>query len=100
MQLNPAGMTRVGFVDLGGPPESRLTQLAAKGEDRLAVTQKPPLGRVDRSQVKHVHQHELDTANRLADLGEVVTFIASGRRPRPDAQLSDGRNYEFKVADR
>lgn len=53
-------------------------------------------GRVDRSRVRHVHQHELDTAERLADLGEDVTFIPTGRDPRADAYLSDGRPYEFK----
>lgn len=53
-------------------------------------------GHVDRRHVAHVHQHELDTANRLADLGENVTFIPSGHSPRPDARLSDGKQYEFK----
>ncbi|OHV03861.1 hypothetical protein [Mycobacterium talmoniae] len=53
-------------------------------------------GHVDRSRVPHLHQHELDTANRLANLGEDVRFIPSGHSPRPDAELSDGKQYEFK----
>lgn len=58
--------------------------------------EEPRRGRVDRSQVKHVLKHELDTAGRLAALGENVTFVPIADSPRPDAELSDGRRWEFK----
>lgn len=57
---------------------------------------KPRRGQVDRSQVKHILKHELHTADRLADLGENVTFVPTSDSPRPDAVLSDGRSWEFK----
>lgn len=57
---------------------------------------RPRRGKVDRSKVKHIYQHELDTAGRLADLGEDVIFIPAANSPRPDARLSDGNSYEFK----
>jgi hypothetical protein len=41
------------------------------------VPHPPGRGSVDRSRVKHVKQHELDTAQRLADLGKDVTFVAA-----------------------
>jgi hypothetical protein len=53
-------------------------------------------GSVDRSRVKHVKQHELDTAHRLAELGEDVTFIPVGRSPRPDVELSSGGRWDLK----
>jgi hypothetical protein len=51
---------------------------------------------VDRSQVKHIKQHELDSANRLAELGEDVTFIPAANSPRPDIALSSGGLWEIK----
>lgn len=55
------------------------------------------IGTVDRSHVKHVQQHELDTADRLARRGHRVVF-----RP-PDAEgvrsadvLLDGKKVELK----
>lgn len=62
----------------------------------MSGAEKPRRGSVDRSEVRRVRQHELDTAERLADLSENVTFIPSGHDPRPDARLSDGKSYEFK----
>lgn len=58
--------------------------------------EEPRRGQVDRSQVKHILKHELHTADRLADLGENVTFVPTSDSPRPDAVLSDGRSWEFK----
>jgi hypothetical protein len=58
--------------------------------------EKPRRGQVDRSRAKHVLKHELETADRLADLGENVTFVPTTDSPRPDAELSDGRRWEFK----
>ena len=58
--------------------------------------EEPRRGKVDRSRVKHVLKHELDTADRLADLGENVTFVPTADSPRPDAELADGHRWEFK----
>lgn len=66
------------------------------GGQSVQGADEPRRGKIDRSQVPHVIQHELDTAERLADLGEDVTFIPRGSDPRPDARLSDGNSYEFK----
>ncbi len=47
-----------------------------------------PRGTVDRSRVKHLEQHELDTAHRLADnLGYDVTFRPVGATANADALL-------------
>jgi Contact-dependent growth inhibition CdiA C-terminal domain len=56
----------------------------------------PRQGSVDRSRVKHVKQHELDTANRLAELGEDVTFIpARGTDRVADIEMNAVR-WELK----
>lgn len=52
-------------------------------------------GRVDRSQVKHLKQHELDTADRLADLGHDVTFLPRAVIKSADV-LIDGVEWELK----
>lgn len=61
-----------------------------------AAADEPRRGKVDRSQVKHVLQHELDTAGRLAELGHDVTF----REPVDPTKTSDafvgGVRAEFK----
>jgi hypothetical protein len=58
--------------------------------------EQPRRGKVDRSQARHVKQHELNTADRLADLGDDVTFIpSSGQSKRPDV-LVNGVRWEFK----
>jgi hypothetical protein len=41
------------------------------------MVEEPRRGSVDRGRVKHVRQHELDTAHRLAELGEDVVFVAA-----------------------
>jgi Contact-dependent growth inhibition CdiA C-terminal domain len=56
----------------------------------------PGRGRVDRSQVKHVLQHELDTAERLADLGELVTFIPAPGTVRVADVEKNGVRWELK----
>lgn len=66
---------------------------------RLAgsLPSEPRRGRVDRSLVEHVHQHELDTADSLAALGHDVTFIP--RHPglrSPDVHI-DGVSWEIKA---
>ncbi|MEZ0362396.1 hypothetical protein ACAG26_01640 [Mycobacterium sp. pUA109] len=38
----------------------------------------------------------MDTANRLAELGERVTFIPTSDWPRPDVELSSGGRWEIK----
>lgn len=55
-----------------------------------------PRGSVDRSQVRHVEQHELDSTNRLAKHGYHVEFIPTRKDVRtPDINLN-GRPFEMK----
>ncbi|MDI9900248.1 hypothetical protein QM716_10315 [Rhodococcus sp. IEGM 1409] len=59
----------------------------------------PRKGNVDRTQVKHVEQHELDTAERLALLGHNVTFRPPIAARREDVLIEgpDGAvAWEFK----
>lgn len=59
----------------------------------------PRKGKVDRTQVKHVEQHELDTAERLALLGHNVTFRPPIAARREDVLIEgpDGAvAWEFK----
>ena len=58
----------------------------------------PRRGSVDRSNVKHVIQHELDTAQRLADLGDKVVFLPAAKdagRKNPDVMIND-EQWELK----
>ena len=53
-------------------------------------------GSVDRSPVRHVQQHELDTAQRLADLGEHVKFTPAPQTHRGADVEIGGEAWEFK----
>ncbi|MGD7789594.1 hypothetical protein ACQCX2_14855 [Propionibacteriaceae bacterium Y1700] len=54
-------------------------------------------GTVDRSQVRNLYQHELDTAARLAKHGHDVTFLPRRGTDRSPDALIDGRKFEFKA---
>lgn len=55
------------------------------------------VGTVDRSQVKHVLQHELDTATVLARNGHNVTFLPATPKSGKEADvLVDGVRFEMK----
>ncbi|QFG08859.1 capsid maturation protease and MuF-like fusion protein [Mycobacterium phage MalagasyRose] len=57
----------------------------------------PTPGEVDRSDVPHVHQHEIDTADRLARRDHEVKFKpATGVGKTADATI-DGEVWEFKA---
>jgi hypothetical protein len=53
-------------------------------------------GRVDRSQVRHVRQHELDAAYCLADLGHHVEFLPRGDQQGADFRIDDADIWELK----
>lgn len=53
-------------------------------------------GKIDTTDWNGQYPHELNTANHLADLGVDSKFIPEDGSPRPDAVLSDGREYDFK----
>jgi hypothetical protein len=53
-------------------------------------------GRVDRSLVRHVKQHELDAANYLADLGHGVEFLPRGDQQSADFRIDDADVWELK----
>ena len=64
-------------------------------DQRLNVGEPPGQGTVDRSQVRHVAQHELDTARRLAKLGFDVVFRQPIGQHTSDAYVN-GMRAEFK----
>lgn len=74
---------------------ARLASLASSaGPGELAGS--GGTGSVDRSQVPHLRQHELDTAERLALRGHHVVFVpATGVGPTADATI-DGQTWEIK----
>ncbi|OFE16042.1 hypothetical protein BA895_20730 [Humibacillus sp. DSM 29435] len=54
-------------------------------------------GSLDRSDVDHLKQHEIDTAERLMHAGHRIEFIhATGTGTSPDVRL-DGELWEFKA---
>lgn len=66
------------------------------GGQAVQGAEEPKRGTVDRSQVKHVRQHELDTADRIAELGDDVTFIpAPGDIRIADVEIN-GQPWELK----
>jgi Contact-dependent growth inhibition CdiA C-terminal domain len=56
---------------------------------------KPRRGSVDRSQVRHLKQHELDTARRLANRGFIVVFRQADEESTADAHVN-GVRTDFK----
>ena len=63
--------------------------------ERFNVNEPPRRGTVDRSQVRHIAQHELDTARRLAKLGFDVVFRQPVGQHTSDAYVN-GMRAEFK----
>jgi hypothetical protein len=53
-------------------------------------------GSVDRSQVRHVKQHELDAATYLADLGHKVEFLPRTDQQGADFRIDDADVWELK----
>jgi hypothetical protein len=69
---------------------------AADGpHEHVKVGEEPHRGTVDRSHVRHVAQHELDTARRLATLGFDVVFRQPMGQHTSDAYVN-GMRAEFK----
>jgi hypothetical protein len=67
--------------------------------DRGASPGKTPdnrRGSVDRSQVRHLKQHELDAANYLADLGHDVEFLPRSDQQGADFRIDDADIWELK----
>jgi hypothetical protein len=62
---------------------------------RMAGRGEPGRGGVDRVQVRHVKQHELDTADRLASRGFHVVFRRPNDESTADAYVN-GVRAEFK----
>lgn len=61
-----------------------------------ALAEPAKQGTVDRSAAKHVYQHELDTAEKLAKYGMSTVFIPPAETDAtPDATL-EGERWEFK----
>lgn len=60
------------------------------------MAEKPRRGSVDRSRVKHVRQHELDTAQCLAELGEELVFVAAPGTDRVADIEIGGVRWEMK----
>jgi hypothetical protein len=60
------------------------------------MAEEPRPGSVDRNRVKHVRQHELDTAQRLAELGEDVAFVAAPGTDRVADIEIGGVRWEMK----
>ena len=68
------------------------------GGQSVRADDEPPRrrGSVDRSEVKHVYQHELDVAAKLAELGEDVKFLPRPQNDRgADIQVG-GEQWEIK----
>lgn len=59
--------------------------------------EEPRRGSVDRAQARRVRQHELDTAQRLADLGDHITFLSDTPRRGQSADVDiSGVQWELK----
>ncbi|WP_048890665.1 hypothetical protein [Mycobacterium heckeshornense] len=66
------------------------------GGQSVQGADEPRRGKVDRTAVRNLRQHELDTAQRLADLGDNVRFIAADAAGKaPDVEIS-GQRWEIK----
>lgn len=81
----------------GGKKPPRLPGLGGfdDGPRRSLPPGDPRRGKVDRSRVAHVRQHELDTAERLAAHGLDVEFRQESSRREADI-LIDGVRWELK----
>lgn len=76
-----------------------MTDPPAPDEPGPSDGQAPPApGSVDRNRVRHVQQHELDAAERMADLGYHVVFLpcSPGQGRRTPDWLVNGRTWELK----
>lgn len=69
--------------------------LGRRGAASPAGRGEPGRGGVDRTHVRHLKQHELDTADRLASLGFHVVFRAPDDESTADAYVN-GVRTEFK----
>lgn len=86
----PIDLDRVqGQTGPGGPP------VKPPSDSRAASASDEP-GRVDRSQVENLEQHELDTAERLARRGHDVVFIPPDPGQRTPDVTIDGEQWELK----
>ncbi|CAM3742554.1 CdiA C-terminal domain-containing protein [Tsukamurella ocularis] len=79
----------------GKPPADPPVTPSASGADD--EPDKPKRGKVDRSLVRNVKQHELDTADRIAQLGHDVTFRSTADDSKDTADvLIGGAKWDFK----